>query len=969
MLNYNDNVDTLKAFYGVSDLDSPVKVNKRPLFYDTETLNAMDSTEQYTILNELLDLDLQGSHINAENGQEDPLTGQNLVRILRKKGAISSPSDPELSKFLVTSQAFNPQAYLSLVHQDASIEQLMSNLNGLDNMIRHQTSELKSVLNDNYERFLSCKKAIDDNLSAFKNLKSQAQKTLELTKVFNPASKRGPRRSNQGDTLLSELEESINNLNLSSSLMIRPIMEHNAKESKVAKLIDFVRTNQFIFDLPKKFIEYLANHNHDSFIEDYNKFLKEKEYIRERQEKAKVKAQDSGNSEAIKSLDQAHNLQNTALARVYKEVINIADEFKKKSLQELLSMDHDVGASAGGNRKLALDVKFIDLVDKLHRMNSDNSNSSSTPIKDFLNSQLKKLETEILHQHKKFCDRFSSMQQRLTEYINSLSEMRPDGSHVKHISEKFENVEEYFRASSAYTTLEIDAEKERIIVEIFGNSENLDLSIINETWSVLANFISYVEEFFDTSVSKFVKNYAHYSSPENGYNVDVGGELKDLFFKVLNDMIGRLMAIFESDIPSDQMKVTPSNYSAFLPYHTNSLSAIFFLQKISGSLCKLLTQCGKYAALIGNMGKSIDTNKQIKHLRDASVYFDQRILEAVCATWVNDCSQFYDLEDWEKYNVFGDRKMKSVIYTKLMQTLYYYELYVLDVLSLLFIRKSNLPGGDVRVVTPYPSKRILVSLEIQFMRSMTVLVDSSVKKYTSEKAEIQAAEGTGAYDTEQCIFKILTMNNFTALGDFIFPKLMQKFDQTFDKTLQKQNLKLFSNLDQVKITILDDINGVEKNWIETRIDRHFKQLENRIDGKTNIKIDPFVYDCLLHFVKLVHVLKPITDTGTFVTIIQQLQTHFLLKFLQCIREVSQREHLIKKILGNIKLDLDFFVEVFEASETLKLDDYCLNLVQIVVAEIQKAEGIFKDLGYTADDIDQKLYKALEYSENEFTCFV
>ena len=62
------------------------------------------------------------------------------------------------------------------------------------------------------------------------------------------------------------------------------------------------------------------------------------------------------------------------------------------------------------------------------------------------------------------------------------------------------------------------------------------------------------------------------------------------------------------------------------------------------------------------------------------------------------------------------------------------------------------------------------------------------------------------------------------------------------------------------------------------------------------------------------------------------------------------------------------MEVFEAGETLKLDDYCLNLVQIIVRQIEKVEGIFRDLGYTQEELNEKLTKALDDSANEFSCF-
>lgn len=959
MLNYDDNDQTLAEFYHVRSLKEHVDVsNYAQEFLDPKSILELPLIDQYNTLSNYLDPANQATvhHFTADE-LRDPLNDSDLMSTLIKKGAIGSQNDPEVNKFLVSSQKFNSQAYLLVVHQDTPLEQLVTSLDRLDHNIRGQTSQLKAVLDENFEGFVSCKLAIDQVLETFKALKSRAQMDQDKSKVFNPATRRTQRKLQQGETLLTELDESMNNLNLSTSLMIRPIMEHHAKEAKLLRLIEFVTKNKFLFDLPNKFVGYLAAHDHDAFIDDYNAYLAECEAIEERQNRNLEKALALEDNERIRAVKEEHALQNTALLRVFQEIENIAGEYRKETFKELVAMDHEV--SSGSRRKLALDVKFIDLVNKLHRINLD---PNSNPIYDFLHSQFERIKSETGSQRAKFETKFTQMQLRLLDYISALTDLREGGSYVRYIEDKFESVEEYFRASSTMRSSSIDSEKEKIICEIFSNSENLDLSIINETWLVFANYIGYICDYFQTMVAKFVKNYIHYANVDGNYNVDPDRVLRTAFFSFINDEIMSLVNIFETDATTDQMKVSPADYTAFLPYHANSLSTIFYLSEISKKIGDLLTFIGLCTVKIGNSTKSLDTNKQIKSIRDASGVIQQRILEGVCATWVNDCSQFYDLENWEKFK--HSEHDKGAVHTKLMRILQFYQLFVLDRLSLL-VFENEYANEEVRIVASYPSKRVLVSLEIQFMRSLNVLMDSIVKQYVAEKRAIESSLANPSI--EQVIFKILTMNNFTALGEEIYPHLIKKFDNLFDKTLLKQNLKLFADLDKVKITILDDINENEKAWIDSRIDDHFAHIENKLTY--GIHIDSFVYDCLMHFVNLVHIFKPIADLETFVRIILELQSQFLLKFLLCLREVSEKEKVIVRIIGNLKLDLDFFVVVFENSDTIKLDDHCLNIVQIALGQIEKVEGIFTDLDYTQKDLDNVLTKALKNSEIEFSCFV
>lgn len=966
MLNYNDNEQALQAFYGSSVLEprTIADFTKVDDLRPPEDLDQLSTDEQCAVLVNFLK-DADDAHTSAYRfgGEDlkDPLTGQDLVSLLLQKGVIGSENDQELTKYVVSSQSFNSQAYLSVVHKDTPMEQLVTSLDMLDKSIRSQTSQLKAVLNENYSSFVDCKKFIDEALVNFKNSKTRAQKESEKSRVFNPSS-RWNKKLRVGESISSQLEESINNLNMSSSLMIRPIVEHNDKEAKLSRLIEFIQKNKFFFDLPKKLVDYLSLHNHDRFIDDYNTFLKEKEFIEHRREKALQKARSTNDEAEVKKVEQEYTLYFTVLLRAFLEIDTIAEEFRKKAFRDLLSMDHEVTVQ-GRSKKSALDIKFIDLVDKLHRLKNK---ANTNPIYEFLNEQLSKVKKDLSYQDDKFEAKFTMMQKKLLDYITSLANQREGGSNVRHIEEKFDSVEDYFGTSSSIKTMNIDEAKETVIVEMFSSADNLDLSIINETWLVLVNYIKYLEEFFSNVVLKFVKNYVHYADPQSGFTIDENGILRDAFFQLCTDMVAHVVSIFDCEAEVDQIRVTPANYPNFLPPHANSLSTIFHLTDINTRISRLLIHVSTYVAQVGNVSKSFDTNKHIKHLKESSSLVEQRILEAICATWVNDCSQFYDLENWEMYRVEGNHK--STVYTKLMQIMQYYERYVLRKLAALVFDRSDLPQSEYRVVSAYPSKRTLVSLEIQFMRSINVLMDSIMKKFTATKSKYNNPQDFERHDIDNDIFKIMTMNNFQVLGEVMFPSLIKRFDQLFNKDLHKQNLKLYADLDKVIITVLDEISDNEKSWIEKRIMVHFESLDRKLSNDT-FQVDPFVYECLMHFVKLVHVFKPITAELTFNNLIHELQNHFLKQLTRAIREVKEKQHIIVRILGNLRLDLDYFIDVFESSDSLRLDDYSLSLGRVAVKEIKECERIFKDLDYTDDDIESALNKAVEHSQKEFSCFI
>ena len=195
-----------------------------------------------------------------------------------------------------------------------------------------------------------------------------------------------------------------------------------------------------------------------------------------------------------------------------------------------------------------------------------------------------------------------------------------------------------------------------------------------------------------------------------------------------------LVALFDDEnSDNNQLESTPKNYKQFVPYYSNSLSAIYHLSRVNDKVNKIMNSFGDVIGTIGNASQFTDTNKVIKNMKSSSLKINQKILEAVCATWVNDCSQFYELEDWSLDNSIKEKyKNTNGKCTRLMSIIQCYQLYVLLKISELVVYNES---SEYRIVAAYPSKRMLVSIEIQFMRSLNIIVDSMMKKYNLDRQE------------------------------------------------------------------------------------------------------------------------------------------------------------------------------------------------------------------------------------------
>lgn len=925
MISYSESGPTLEAFYGVSTthFESLDDVNVSPhLFREIEGLS---TDEQFDLLNQLMrEHTLASVDLNDEDVHDPLLPQRNVVKELLDKGIIDSVNDPNIGKYLISSQGFDSQQFLADIHEDSSINDLALSLNFLEKSIENQTLELKSVINDNFASFVSCKKSMDDVLAGFKSTKTAAQLERSKSKVYNPQKK-----LQRTETLSSDLEESLKNITMASSLRMRPIMDHKNKETKIAKLIEFIGKHKFFFDLPSNLVLYIEKGNQTQFVADYHRYIKEKDDVLSARN-YRYSRLDSLSASERANVEVEHLIGNSALLKVFAEVDRIIAEYRRKIYKQLLLADPDSG------------TQFMSLVDQLHQL--DNKDVLTDPIYDFLSAQLTSMKDDLDYQNNKFSAKFTTMQRKLSDYISLLSDHRENGSYVRYIADKYSNIADTFKTSPP----ENSNDRENTILEVFESSDNLDLSIVNETWLVVTNHIAYLQELFVKNLSKFVANYIHYSTQET--NIDPKGKLRDRFLKLVLEACKQLKRLFNDGTTVDQVKSTPEGYTHFIPYYTNSLSTIFYLLDISRKVDGFLTKLGNFTSNVGNASKSPDTNKIIKQLRDTSAVIDQKILEAVCATWVNDCSQFYDLEDWEKVD-------KKPVHTKAMKILEYYELYMLvKVRRLIFDR--IVPEDGVRITAAHPSKRTLMSVEFQFLRSLNVLLDSVMKRYTLEQQRFIQLNKLDEYNIEKELYKVLTMNNYDVLSKEIFEVLIGRFDTLFKNNLSGQHLKLFPDIEKAVLAILEDMLAKERDWIHDRVFRHFAKVVLRPTAK--LQVDGFIYEVLMHFVKLNHVVLPLTGIEIFQTIAADLQAYFLNTFLAALRDMKENETFTG--WSNLRLDIQFFSEIFHFSKDYQLDEHCEGLVNIVFSELDKVEKP----NYTGEFYEEVLGKALRESLSAFT---
>lgn len=952
MIDYECSDDRLMSFYGTDTLlPSGVPDLEVP---DIDEALKQSRLDQFNILASLMQNDVPAESMPSHIVEvQDPLqTDLNIVQKLQSRGIQSGPA---MAEFLISSNKFNPRKYLKTIHHDLPIQVLESSLLFLGDSINNDSQDLKGILGDTYAKLITCKTSIDNVLLNIKSEQSQAARDYEKAKVFNPRAVHS-----KLDALYSNLERSVNSLNAMSALKIRPISQVKEREVKINRLMEFIRENAFLFDLPKKLLQFLAARDHDQFIDNYHRFLNEKQGLQMNQEdrlrtEAAKLSEDKKKIQQLK-LDMA--LRNSAISRVINEVEAIAEQYRRKTFKELLSFNQSIvppnhtGLLDSSNGTSA---KFMALVKKLYELRRSDGTKSDNPISDFHFEQLRELDTELSYQIDKFNARFSMMQKRLADYKTTSTEFRANGLHVKYIAEKFNTIVEYHTAYSLAGNLDAD-QKHDIVMQVFDSTENLDLSIISETWLVLLNFIDYLRGVLAPHLSKFVSNYHQFYDD----SIDANGSLQAEFTKLIEKVCEASRSCFSSDSTSkEQLHISPAHFSRFLPAAANSLSTAYYLTLCSSKLNAFFTALGELVGRMGRVRPSSTTNPSIKLLRSTATLTQVAILEAFCAVWNNDCSQLYDLEDWTIVKDELAQTPKTIdgaAQTKFVYVVQAYEDFIITKMhELLFSYNANKADTEFRIVASHPSKRVLMSTEYQFLRSLNSITDSVMKRYSIERS-LASPDDDG-------IFKVLTINNVDMLSQVVFPGLIRRFDSLFKHDLASQNLSFFHDIEKARLSIYEDIVLKEKSWISATVAAHFESRESA--NVSVIQVDAVVYEVLTHLVKVLHMVRPISGPKMLVSLINEVQLEMVHDVL---RSIHKHTDLTLLELLNWRLGLNFFSAVFDASRSLLFNKETISLLQVLLKAILERIGPIEGVTDPKRALASALKKNLNDSRHQFSCF-
>ncbi|GMH42432.1 hypothetical protein BSKO_10351 [Bryopsis sp. KO-2023] len=154
----------------------------------------------------------------------------------------------QTEKVLPSSAAFSPEHYLATVHENTALKDLDEGMRTLETGLSKRTGQLKQLVKENFERFISCKNTIDDVY-------------VRLHK--NEADKRGVNTHS--------LRASITQVQEDAQRAFAPMVERNQKVQQIKSVIGVIKRFQSAFGLPARIRQLAESEDYPQVVSEYKR--------------------------------------------------------------------------------------------------------------------------------------------------------------------------------------------------------------------------------------------------------------------------------------------------------------------------------------------------------------------------------------------------------------------------------------------------------------------------------------------------------------------------------------------------------------------------------------------------------------------------------------------------------------------------------------------------------------------------
>ena len=227
---------------------------------------------------------LQGLDVLSA-GPRSSMKDRDVNRAAAAGRLASSGAGPEVLQ--AASSSFDPDVYLAVVHANTSARQIAESMEALRGEMRERTGQLKDLVKDNFERFISCKNTIDtihSKLVERERYEANASSFLGGTASWQQLSEQGGARDGQGQkhsrsNSLVEVDEqsalahSVGGAHEEALRVFTPLLDRQAQAERIKSALGVLRRQSDVCSLPHAIRAHAAAGRLDELVKDYRKVI------------------------------------------------------------------------------------------------------------------------------------------------------------------------------------------------------------------------------------------------------------------------------------------------------------------------------------------------------------------------------------------------------------------------------------------------------------------------------------------------------------------------------------------------------------------------------------------------------------------------------------------------------------------------------------------------------------------------